>query len=178
MGVFWANGFAATSTEDLTAAMGIGRQSLYNTFGDKRRLYAEALGAYQRRSIGGHLTRLSAPQSPLDGLRALLIGLAPEDDALRRLGCMGVASVSEFGAGDAELADIRHKAGAALRARIAERISEGQAQGEIATDLSPLEAAAFIQMTMAGLQMAARGGAAAEDLRRLAEFTTDRLRAP
>ena len=48
MQVFWAKGFAATSTEDLVAAMGIGRQSLYNAFGDKRRLYLESLEAYQQ----------------------------------------------------------------------------------------------------------------------------------
>ena len=38
-GIFWAKGYASTSTEDLLAAMGIGRQSLYNAFGDKRALY-------------------------------------------------------------------------------------------------------------------------------------------
>src|ERR1700761_2243502 len=82
IGVFWANGFAATSTEDLTAAMGIGRQSLYNAFGDKRRLYLEALGAYQARSVGGHLARLNGPVSPLEGVRDLLLGLIPDDEAL------------------------------------------------------------------------------------------------
>lgn len=45
MRVFWAKGFAATSTDDLVQAMGIGRQSLYNAFGDKKRLYLEALDA-------------------------------------------------------------------------------------------------------------------------------------
>jgi TetR/AcrR family transcriptional repressor of nem operon len=38
---FWAKGYASTSTEDLLAAMNIGRQSLYNAFGDKRKLYLE-----------------------------------------------------------------------------------------------------------------------------------------
>ncbi|WP_155737462.1 TetR/AcrR family transcriptional regulator, partial [Agrobacterium tumefaciens] len=45
--VFWSKGFAATSTDDLREAMGIGRQSLYGAFGDKRKLYLEALDAYQ-----------------------------------------------------------------------------------------------------------------------------------
>src|SRR6202030_156629 len=47
-GVFWAKGYASTSTDELLAAMGIGRQSLYNTFQDKRALYLEALERYQR----------------------------------------------------------------------------------------------------------------------------------
>jgi len=38
MSVFWSKGYAATSTDDLLQAMRIGRQSMYDTFGDKRRL--------------------------------------------------------------------------------------------------------------------------------------------
>jgi TetR/AcrR family transcriptional regulator, transcriptional repressor for nem operon len=50
-GGFWANGYAPTSTEDPLAAMRIGRQSLYNAFGDKRTLYLEALECYQRATL-------------------------------------------------------------------------------------------------------------------------------
>jgi TetR/AcrR family transcriptional repressor of nem operon len=54
-GVFWAKGYASTSTDDLLTAMGIGRQSLYNAFQDKRALYLEALERYQRTTTAGHL---------------------------------------------------------------------------------------------------------------------------
>ncbi|MGB1215804.1 MAG: TetR/AcrR family transcriptional regulator, partial [Pikeienuella sp.] len=37
--VFWAKGYEATSISDLVAAMGINKGSLYNAFGDKRRLF-------------------------------------------------------------------------------------------------------------------------------------------
>jgi AcrR family transcriptional regulator len=46
MSVFWLKGYAATSTDDLLQAMNIGRQSTYDTLGDKRRLYVEALERY------------------------------------------------------------------------------------------------------------------------------------
>jgi TetR/AcrR family transcriptional regulator, transcriptional repressor for nem operon len=177
MRVFWARGFAATSTDDLVQAMGIGRQSLYNAFGDKRRLYLEALEVYQQGTVGGHLQRLRAPASPLAGLRDLLLGLIAEDDGLRGLGCMGVGSVGEFGGSDPEVAALRAKAAAPLRARLVERIREGQAGGEIARDIDAEDAADFIGMTMTGLQLAARGGAGLEDLRRMAAFAIDRLTA-
>ncbi len=47
--VFRARGYEATSMPDLTSAMGILSGSLYNTFGDKRSLFLEALQCYQQR---------------------------------------------------------------------------------------------------------------------------------
>lgn len=46
--VFWEKGYEATSIPDLLNAMGISRSSLYNTFGDKRALFLEALKFYQK----------------------------------------------------------------------------------------------------------------------------------
>ena len=109
--VFWAQGFAATTTDDLRDAMGIGRQSFYNTFGDKRQVYLEALRAYQRRSTSEHLARLTTPESPIAGIRDLLVGVVSEDDARRALGCMGIGSVIEFGTGDGALVEMRAIAG-------------------------------------------------------------------
>ena len=44
--LFWRDGYAATSLQALLTHMGISRQSLYNTFGDKRRLFLAALDRY------------------------------------------------------------------------------------------------------------------------------------
>jgi TetR/AcrR family transcriptional repressor of nem operon len=176
MQVFWVKGFATTSTEDLVAAMGIGRQSLYNAFGDKRRLYLEALETYQQRTTAGHLKRLSKPASALDGIQDLLGGLIAEDDTRRAMGCMGVNAVAEFSTSDADLAVLRAKVGPPLAQRLVDRVREGQAAGEFDPAMDPAQAAAFIQMTMSGIQLAARGGASAEDLRTMARFAVDRLR--
>jgi TetR/AcrR family transcriptional repressor of nem operon len=175
MAVFWAKGYAATSTEDLTEAMRIGRQSLYNAFDDKRRLYLEALAAYQERTIGGHLKRLSDPASPAKGIRDLLSGLVADDDKIRALGCMGVGSVGEFGTSDPEISALRAKVAPLLGARLVERLLEGQAKGEINPDLKAEEAAGFIQLMMTGIQVAARAGVGAKDLKRMARFAADRL---
>ena len=52
--VFWRHGYEATSMSDLTAAMGINPPSLYAAFGDKEKLFLEAVERYQqqrRRSV-------------------------------------------------------------------------------------------------------------------------------
>jgi TetR/AcrR family transcriptional regulator, copper-responsive repressor len=51
MHVFWRQGYEGTSVSDLTHAMGINPPSLYAAFGDKERLYLEALGRYQQRRL-------------------------------------------------------------------------------------------------------------------------------
>lgn len=46
MNVFWAKGYEASSLQDLLAAMGIARGSLYKAFQDKRSIYLAALELY------------------------------------------------------------------------------------------------------------------------------------
>lgn len=176
MQVFWAKGFAATSTDDLLTAMNIARQSLYNAFGDKRQLYLESLRAYQRKTNEGHVARLNAPKNALAGVQALLTGLVAEDDAERALGCMGVGSVCEFGTTDDELVALRTSAGKSLHKSLLQRIREGQEAGTIDRAMSADKAASFVQMTMTGLQVAARGGASTDDLKQMARFAVERLR--
>jgi len=176
MRAFWGKGYASTSTEDLLTAMNIGRQSLYNAFGDKRKLYLEALERYQRESSARNLERLNNSASPLGGIAALLLGLISKDDSVRALGCMGVSAVCEFGAADPELVMLRSKVGPRLFRRLVERVREGQACGEVDRAIDAREAAAFLQMTMQGIQLAARAGGDAKSLGALARFAIDRFR--
>ena len=43
---FWHRGYEATSVRDLADKMGISGPSLYNAYGDKRALFAQALEHY------------------------------------------------------------------------------------------------------------------------------------
>src|ERR1700723_1424995 len=47
MELFWRQGYESTSISDLTSAMGITAPSLYAAFGDKERLYLEAVELYK-----------------------------------------------------------------------------------------------------------------------------------
>src|ERR1700733_11187409 len=79
MSVFWRKGYAATSTDDLLRAMNIGRQSMYDTFGGKPRLYLEALETYQQERIAENIERLRSTASPLAGIEAFVIGIIASD---------------------------------------------------------------------------------------------------
>src|SRR3970282_1636723 len=49
--VFWTRGFEHTSLDDLCAATGLNRSSLYAAFGDKRALYLKSLARYEEGSV-------------------------------------------------------------------------------------------------------------------------------
>jgi AcrR family transcriptional regulator len=61
--VFMAKGFAAASLNELAAAAGLNRPSLYAAFGDKEDLYIAALRFYGARSIAGLDAILEGPGS-------------------------------------------------------------------------------------------------------------------
>jgi TetR/AcrR family transcriptional repressor of nem operon len=72
--VFWARGFEHTSLDDLCAATGLNRSSLYAAFGDKRALYLQALARYEAGSLE-RIRKAFAGRTPREGLRAFLGGL-------------------------------------------------------------------------------------------------------
>lgn len=61
---FWDQGFAATSLDELSAATGMNRPSLYGAFGDKQALYMTVFERYRAFSRTA-LTRALRPDVPL-----------------------------------------------------------------------------------------------------------------
>ncbi|MEE4000998.1 TetR/AcrR family transcriptional regulator [Tenacibaculum sp. FZY0031] len=47
MCLFWKQGYAATSVQDLVSQLGINRASLYDTFGDKEQLFKKSFELYR-----------------------------------------------------------------------------------------------------------------------------------
>lgn len=69
MHLFWQQGYEATSLPELLNTMGIGRQSLYDTFGGKHQLFMESLTRY-RGMIWSTLGDLQAPTASLKDIQA------------------------------------------------------------------------------------------------------------
>jgi TetR/AcrR family transcriptional repressor of nem operon len=63
MAAFWSRGYEATSIDDLVEATGIGRGSLYGTFGDKRQLFLAALDRYWNTVAMEMIAELSDPDA-------------------------------------------------------------------------------------------------------------------
>src|SRR5258708_33896365 len=114
--MFWRKGYEATTAEDLRLAMGIGRQSFYDTFGGKRPLYLEVLRQYNSDGVQACLDRVRGARSPLSAVEELLLSYSREVPRRRALGCMGVSAISEFGTSDPDVARIGSSSAARLEA--------------------------------------------------------------
>ncbi|MBS7544886.1 TetR/AcrR family transcriptional regulator [Ancylobacter oerskovii] len=153
--LFREHGFEGTSASMLTGAMKIGRQSLYDTFGDKWQLYCASVQRYAENETRAHLAALNGPPEAFDGLEAMIQRVVAE----ARRPCLGIGSICEFGRSNEQLSAIHDAAAATLRVALSRRVSEAQAAGRIAPDVEPMEMADFLLAHVAAIRIAARGGA-------------------
>ena len=175
MRVFWQQGFAATTTDDLAKAMGIGRQSFYDTFGDKRRCYLEALRGYARDDVGAQIDVIRRAASPLQALRALMRSVGDWTEERRAMGCMALNTLAEFGASDAEVAATLAPTALLVEQSLVQLLREAKAKGEVPPSLDEQHAAGALMATRMGLMLGAKAGRSPESLRAAADFTVDQL---
>ena len=176
MRLFWAKGYDATSTDDLRHAIGIGRQSLYDTFGGKRTLYLEALRRYQDDSVAARIKTLRAAASPLSAIEQFLVAVARETPTQRAMGCMGVRAICDFGTSDPDVSALGKSAGTVVESALEDTLRKAKAKNEVRSSLNVRAAAQFLQATLTGLKVAARAGSTPNALRGIAEVAIDGLR--
>jgi TetR/AcrR family transcriptional repressor of nem operon len=170
--LFGEHGFAGTSASMLTVEMKIGRQSLYDTFGDKWQLYCAALYRYATIETQAHIDALRSVPKAVDGIRKMIERVVAE----AHMPCLGISSVSEFGDRNRELMTLRTAAAKALRIALVAKVKEAQLDGDIAPDLDPNHVASFLRANIAATRIAARGGASDVELYALGKFTMQALK--
>jgi TetR/AcrR family transcriptional regulator, copper-responsive repressor len=178
--IFWKNGYTGTSLDELAAATGMNRPSLYAAFGDKRDLYFKTLERYRDQSRA-MAKQLLADDPPLRVyLRrfykaALDIYLNGESGAR---GCYSIGTAATQAAVDpavrAFLADsIRGTDGF-----LADLIRKADDRGEIASIASPAALAQLATATLHTLAVRSRAGLSRKELNALAAATIDVICGP
>ncbi len=175
MRVFWAKGYEAASTDELLAAMRIGRQSMYDTFGDKQGLYFEALRRYHRENGGATDRGLTETRSPLEGIRRLLLALAERGADERARGCMGINATTAFGQFFPDVTRLAAGTASIVEGALERAVAAAQAGGELSPTLDARMAAQFLYTNLQGLTVRAQAGASQESLRNAAGFAITAL---
>jgi len=161
--VFWAKGFEATTMTDLRKAMGIGRQSLYDTFGDKNELFAEVLQRYGKMNQGFLAAVLDG--RGLDGVRDYLSStvqaLAYKPECR---GCLTMNTCVDRAPHDPAVAELTQRNLADVRAALEGALGRAVERGEVSADLDVAQSAAFLTNQVAGMAVLGKSGATADDL--------------
>ena len=177
LATFRKNGFGATTTDDLRLAMGIGRQSFYDTFKGKREIYLEALRKYNSDRVLGFFEIFRKSGSPLKALEGMLTSISIESPKDRTtLACLGVSSICEFGASDAEVSSINDATASSIKSVLGKLILEAKNKKEIRSSLDPKETALYLLSVFSGMRVSARAGASPEELNAIAAIAIDGLR--
>ncbi|WP_040845505.1 TetR/AcrR family transcriptional regulator, partial [Nitrospirillum viridazoti] len=130
--LFSQHGFEGTSTEALLRAMKISRQSLYDTFGDKRQLYLAALRRYNQENVADFIRAMTAAPTPLTGVEYAFMAFIAKAVASDHPSCLGISAVCEFGRADAEIAAIGDASAHTLARALETQLTAAQAAGELA----------------------------------------------
>jgi TetR/AcrR family transcriptional regulator, transcriptional repressor for nem operon len=168
--LFSQQGFAATSTDELMRVMNVGRQSMYDTFGDKRALFLKALKMYVTESVHSIRVELERPGSALVAVQNALVTFAERKDLSSAEGCMGLNAISEFGQRDADVTRITRNAARVQRQTLMRVLTRAKKQGELSLDANLDCMADFFESTLAGIRMAAKAGKSRLALRNIAAF--------
>lgn len=165
LGVFWEQGYTATSITDLIERTGLAKGSLYKAFGDKRQLFLRVLKGYLADGRSHLARRLQEAPSGRAGLEDWLrrVGAMARRGEPRR-GCLGVNTTVELAAHDPDIRQVLERHAERTEALYAEAIRRGQAEGSLRPDLDPREGARFVAVVVHGLQALGRCSLAEEEV--------------
>jgi TetR/AcrR family transcriptional regulator, copper-responsive repressor len=162
METFWRDGFAATSLDDLSAATGMNRPSLYGAFGDKRALYIQAYRHYRRRVREAFRPMFFGDVPLRDKLRRILaaaVDLYSSGEAGPR-GCFTVLTTSSDAIADAEIRVLVGEAIDDTDAALAGLFGGAVKAGELPAEADPARLGRLAAATLHTLSIRARAGAA------------------
>jgi TetR/AcrR family transcriptional regulator, transcriptional repressor for nem operon len=155
MNLFWRLGYANASLEELMKEMGIARQSLYDTFGDKRALYLKAMAHYRDQTNGRMQKTLSETPSVRDAFAKLLFGLAAETREQHRRGCLLLSANLHRDPNDAVVRDFLRDNQARVETIFLQALARAQRQKELSLNGDPAALARFFVVTIQGMRAVA-----------------------
>ena len=156
MEVFWANGYENASLSQLLKNMGIGKKSLYDTFGNKRSLFLKALEHYARTTIQELRDLLLKDGSPTQNLKQLLKQWQTMHARSGSCGCMLGTNIADFTTEDEAIARVMRGYLKQLEDIFYETLTLAQQKGEISSTISARNLARLLLCTTQGMALLGR----------------------
>lgn len=166
--VFWTKGFSATSLDDLSAAMGMNRPSIYRAFGDKDTIYRKALmqfcegmeDAFARTMLAEDDIRKALTRFYREALATYTAGEQPRGCMVMSTAVAAATCHPEIQAG--LLTIVRD-----LDKKMAMRLQQAIDDGQLPSSFDASGRAAIAQSLLHSLSLRARAGETQRQLRRI-----------
>ena len=176
--LFWTKGYEQTSMQDLVDVMGINRGSLYDTFGDKQRLYRMAvkryLDWYTLRTMRAAMA--DGDYSPKEQLQLLFDRLVEEGAGVNReRGCLLTNTITELGHRDPEITEQVAEGIRQVEGTLTELIRKGQELGEFTSHEDAGALARYLTSTIHGMRVVTRVYGSREPLSEIARLALSTL---
>lgn len=154
MHAFWAKGYKATSVDDLCAATGLSRSSMYAAYGGKRALLHRSLARYEAEAVARIKVALAKPLP----IRVAIAGFVGEliDRIVAgpgRAGCFIGNCAAELAGQDRATAARVRQSLAHIEATFRDALVRAQARGEIAAAADVNSLARFLVSGIQGLRL-------------------------
>ena len=176
--LFWRRGYDGTGIADLEEALGIGRKSLYDTFGNKRALYLRALEHYGAAVIAAICSGLERTDgSALANLERVLTKLAQHHGSGTSLGCLLGVGLAQVEREDREVVEVLRTWLERLEDAFERALRRAGEAGEVRGDLRTRDAARQLTALVQGLALIGRVTDAPSAPRAAVRAALDGLRA-
>lgn len=157
--IFWHKGYNGTSAQDLVTHLGLSRSSLYDTFGDKQKLFSQSLKRYQNQNQDAIANLFDTSGNIKETLQDVFKQAVIESLENRiTKGCFMVNSSVELAMHDEEIAKIVQNNGQVMEDIFTNAIQKGQDSGHISKKLEARILARFIFNNYSGIRVLARSG--------------------
>lgn len=157
---FWKGGYSGTSLDDLAAATGMNRPSLYAGFGDKRAIYLKALEHYWQRNLKAMRSTLAAQKPLRESVQQVFNGALAIyfSGGGRPRGCFAVGTATTEVFEDPQIRAAFSGGMRALDECWEMRFRAAREHGELAADADPETLAGLASAVLSRLAVRARAG--------------------
>jgi TetR/AcrR family transcriptional repressor of nem operon len=167
---FKEHGYSGASMSTLCECMGIGRASIYATYGDKKQLFLAALSDYVNATVAFMIGRLEGAENPADEVRSLMRDIAEWScQAEGKHGCFLANSATELGSSDPEIQAFIAKSYTRLEDGYCRALERAQENGQLARDKNPRALARFFLSTIQGMRVIGKARPDQDTMRDIAE---------
>lgn len=163
---FWKTGYSGTSLDDLSAATGMNRPSLYAGFGDKRALYLKSLERYWERGFQGMREALAYDRPLPEGLMRVYQGALSIyfSGGGRPRGCFAIGTATTEAVEDPIIRAALARGLRVLDECFEARFRAARDSGELPGDTDPATLAGLASAVLSRLAIRARAGTSRTEL--------------